>query len=700
MDRRDFVRLSSAVSVGAIAGPFWANSATASSGTQRGRRAVRRIYDDVLKHYSAGRHDRALAESIRLEKHASIDPNWHRYPESFSISMIRFELTPRQSERDRLMAAQGLVISYESLNGDIQKAFRAVAQACYELLEYDGKHQLFRESTERSSVATILLVISAAAPGPERTEWARSAANTLRRANANLVEEWGGANSDGMGLRASAVGTGLAGNWREAARFFERIFSHPEAEEAARIRNIGSSSGFAALHSGRESLRAEAATAYCLAGQLDRSMQLFEQSREKTPFFMGSLGKQRASALSLEEELTEDGAKLLTVSVTLAGALVILSQKKKGRLARTVAFDPAPGGVTLQALTVNSNTEAERPNGVIRLYRSARMDVSDMTERLSKYASVSTMVAEHLIGGVIGKSLKDSGVESNDELLIILPPSLAFLPVSLVSSSIDNQPLSVRYRLRFADSLSSAVNAKRTALQRASEPAKLSVMALGPDAGGPRQANFEKAAILGISMRANIASGGADYSRGNLVWPSEESYWHVGSHAVWNIENTKRSGIVIGPRSVTTIDDILAMRPDSPPRLVFLSACETALLNTTESLSSFRSLPTAFLAIGVGGVIASHWPVSDTASSLLSIKFYDEHLIERRTPSDALRAAQRWLRGASSSQLLEYLTLLAAQDEGTLSAVGGLADYLGAIDGTEYPFADRYYWGGFSLYGT
>ncbi len=700
MDRRDFVRLSSAASLGAIAGPFWVNSATASSGARQGQRAVRRIYDSVLKHYSAGRHQRALAESVRLEKHASIDPNWHRYPESFSISMIRFELTPRESERDRLMAAQALVISYKSLNGDIRKAFRAVAQACYELLEYEGQYQLFRESAERSSVADILLVISAAAPGPERTVWARSAADTLKRANASLVEEWGGANSGGMGLRAAAVGTGLAGDWPEAARFFERIFNHPESEEAARIRDVGTSSGFAALHSGRESLRAEAATAYCLAGQLDRSMQLFEQSREKTPFFTGPLGRQRGSALSLEKELTEDGTKLLTVSVTLAGALAILSQRKNGKLARTVAFDPAPGGVMLQALTVNADTEAERPKGIIRLYRTARMEVSDRTERLSTYASMSTLVAQHLIGGVIGKSLKDSGVESSDELLIILPPSLAFLPISLVDSGINGQTLAMRYRLRFADSLSSAANARRTALRRASEPARLSVMALGPDAGGPRQANFEKAAILGISKRANVASGAADYNRGKLVWPTEESYWHVGSHAVWNIENTRRSGIAIGARRVTTIDDILAMQPGSPPRLVFLSACETALLNTTESLSSFRSLPTAFLAIGVGGVIASHWPVSDTASSLLSIKFYDEHLANGRTPSDALRAAQAWLRKANSSDLLEYVTLLAAQDEGTLSESGEIAVFLQAIDRTKYPFADRYYWGGFSLYGT
>jgi len=64
-----------------------------------------------------------------------------------------------------------------------------------------------------------------------------------------------------------------------------------------------------------------------------------------------------------------------------------------------------------------------------------------------------------------------------------------------------------------------------------------------------------------------------------------------------------------------------------------------------------------FVEAGAAGVLASHWPVRDDATLLLSSKFYALWLDEKGapragiTPAQALRKATRWLRAVTFAEL-------------------------------------------------
>jgi CHAT domain-containing protein len=97
------------------------------------------------------------------------------------------------------------------------------------------------------------------------------------------------------------------------------------------------------------------------------------------------------------------------------------------------------------------------------------------------------------------------------------------------------------------------------------------------------------------------------------------------------------------------------------PRLVVLSACETGLSGTLRNPDEFIGLPSTFMALGASGVLATMWPVEDTATSLVMAKFYELHMGAKLSPPTALRRAQLWLRQATNVNLQAYASAAAKQ---------------------------------------
>ncbi|GCE28560.1 hypothetical protein KDA_40440 [Dictyobacter alpinus] len=91
-------------------------------------------------------------------------------------------------------------------------------------------------------------------------------------------------------------------------------------------------------------------------------------------------------------------------------------------------------------------------------------------------------------------------------------------------------------------------------------------------------------------------------------------------------------------------------------RLVILSACQTALLDTSGARDEFHSLAAALLQSGAHAVLASQWPVDDQATYLLIVRFIQEWLPRRdyEPPTAALARAQQWLRTVTNQQLLSW----------------------------------------------
>lgn len=161
-----------------------------------------------------------------------------------------------------------------------------------------------------------------------------------------------------------------------------------------------------------------------------------------------------------------------------------------------------------------------------------------------------------------------------------------------------------------------------------------------------------------------------------------------------------RSGVVLTGSSPTTVSEIMAWRAEPPPRLVYLSACSTNFINVERDLNAFVGLNTAFLSSGASRVIGAQWAVNDVASALLAARFYQELLRQRRSPPAALRAAQNWLKRASSVELAGFVQTLL--ETGVLVEADGdaILGQLVDLSGDAPPYSNPYFWVGFQLFGS
>ncbi|MEG3990011.1 CHAT domain-containing protein, partial [Microcoleus sp. S28C3] len=129
-------------------------------------------------------------------------------------------------------------------------------------------------------------------------------------------------------------------------------------------------------------------------------------------------------------------------------------------------------------------------------------------------------------------------------------------------------------------------------------------------------------------------------------------------------------------------------------RLVVLSACETALIDT-QNRSDYIGLATGFLYAGAMGTLASLWAVNDLSTALIMVKFY-EVLKPGVSIGQALHDTQRWFKSATTSDLVEWV-------EGSESFDGeqkeDVTEYLGRYKPTVKPYGDVYHWGAFCAIG-
>jgi 16S rRNA (uracil1498-N3)-methyltransferase len=129
-------------------------------------------------------------------------------------------------------------------------------------------------------------------------------------------------------------------------------------------------------------------------------------------------------------------------------------------------------------------------------------------------------------------------------------------------------------------------------------------------------------------------------------------------------------------------------------RLVVLSACETALIDT-QNRSDYIGLPTGFLYAGAMGTLASLWAVNDLSTALMMVKFY-EVLQPGVSIGQALHDTQRWFKSATTSDLLEWVkgskSFNASQKKQVLKELDG-------YDEDEKPYGDVYHCGAFCAMG-
>ncbi|WP_207714285.1 CHAT domain-containing protein [Scytonema sp. UIC 10036] len=90
-------------------------------------------------------------------------------------------------------------------------------------------------------------------------------------------------------------------------------------------------------------------------------------------------------------------------------------------------------------------------------------------------------------------------------------------------------------------------------------------------------------------------------------------------------------------------------------RLVTLSACETGLVDFTNTSDEYVGLPSGFIRAGAVNIISSLWAIDDFSTSLLMIKFYENLQTLTRNVPLALNKAQQWFRHVTQQELLQWL---------------------------------------------
>lgn len=122
---------------------------------------------------------------------------------------------------------------------------------------------------------------------------------------------------------------------------------------------------------------------------------------------------------------------------------------------------------------------------------------------------------------------------------------------------------------------------------------------------------------------------------------------HFSCHGVVDRNDPLASHLKVAVDGNLTLRDVLRLQIPRA-RLAVLSACETALAGA-DLPEEVISLPSGFLQSGAAGVLGSLWPVGDSATCALMVRFYELWQGEGIDPAEALRQAQRWLRDTCAS---------------------------------------------------
>ena len=120
---------------------------------------------------------------------------------------------------------------------------------------------------------------------------------------------------------------------------------------------------------------------------------------------------------------------------------------------------------------------------------------------------------------------------------------------------------------------------------------------------------------------------------------------HLATHGLLNTINPELSGVVLSlldengadTNGFLRLNDIFNL--NLPAELVVLSACETGLGKDVKG-EGLVGLTRGFMYAGAKSVTVSLWNVSDTATSILMTKYYQQMLDKGVNPVAALRAAQ------------------------------------------------------------
>lgn len=647
--------------------------------------------------------DRARARQIALELAplSQRDPKWFTYSASYQLAVILVETTDRRDRKAWVFANRGVVECFPGMiEGDMRDNYRTMGRACFDLLTADAAGPPLLPKRDRATAADLLLIVSGVTSGKERVAWAQYGRKESLRLGSEALAAW---SVDNTTPRFAAAGVAVSGDWKGASAAYEKALLRSTGAMPKLASKSGSTmAGLRGIVGGVTTLEAEAATVFAMAGRFDRAVEVLEQSRRHTlnATRAAAAPLARRTALQLESQLTSSGVVVVQPITNIVGTFALVSVQRKGKLQRFVAFDSEYGGFEFFCRMITSGKPHFFKDGLVSAYQDARkIRGSGGQRQIERYVDRATADAGVLTGAIIRAALQKAKVGPQEDVLIILPAAMALLPISLTRSG-TGPTLGQAFQLRFADSLLTAATAEDNVRRMAKVVPSVAFLTEDSATSGLRHIPFEIACVSSCFPKEARAVYGLEQVHPPMLAAIDNAkYAHIANHASWNYQHPERSGLALSRKKVATVSDIQNLNLAAPPRLVFLSACETGLVNIKANLDEFSGPLTAFLGAGCGGAIGSLWPVHDTATALLSARFYDEHIRLQRAPADALKRSQQWLQTSTVGSFRAFVDDKVAREQITPDEAEPMSTALIDLSEQARPFEHPYYWGGFQYYG-
>jgi CHAT domain-containing protein len=186
-------------------------------------------------------------------------------------------------------------------------------------------------------------------------------------------------------------------------------------------------------------------------------------------------------------------------------------------------------------------------------------------------------------------------------------------------------------------------------------------------------------------------------------------YLHLATHGLLDEQVAMRSALVLSQAGLPDpAEQVLAGGPAYDGRLtaqqvfrtwkldadlVTLSACRTGVAKQYVSGEGYLGFAQAFFVAGSRSLIVSQWEVSDEATALLMVRFYQNLLGSRPglaplSKVESLREAKDWLRRLTLDEADRELAQLRGEDQPPAAGGSSLPRY-----------AHPFYWAGFILIG-
>ncbi len=253
---------------------------------------------------------------------------------------------------------------------------------------------------------------------------------------------------------------------------------------------------------------------------------------------------------------------------------------------------------------------------------------------------------------------------------IILIPHVAWhlLPIHLVN--INDEPLAVRYSVHYLPS----IQILRLIRERKTAKQDKGCIIANPtqDLAGAEQESQTVYNLRGQTDKLLSRQEANLSGVRNVLDHTQHS--HFSCHGTFD-QNLTQAGLSMADGLLAAKEMFTSIRMDNP-RLVVMSACETAQIKPTLA-DEYMGLSSSFLFAGAHNVLATQWPVEDNASRLLIEDFY-QGLNDGLSPVKALQQAQHKLR-----EMTEDMIMVRSPNQLI----------------TRSSYKNSYYWAGFVLIG-